>query len=240
MRAGRFVNCKARNPAARIVKERAGPLITGMGKKSWLWLEWALAFGVVPPAIALWLPRAGWIPVLWLAALAAGWRLRAAGGNSGRPMARQVQSSDLRRIGVRALAATAALILLVLLWMPQKLFDFPRERTGVWLAVMALYPLASVYPQELICRRWFFERYTVLFGEGRGLVAASALSFGWLHIVFINPVAVVLASIGGWLFAETYGRSRSLRLVCLEHAFYGDLIFTVGLGTFFYHGAVRL
>ncbi len=48
-----------------------------------------------------------------------------------------------------------------------------------------------------------------------------------------------LDSRGGWLFADTYRQSRSLWLVCLEHALYGDLIFTIGLGTFFYHGAVR-
>jgi len=44
---------------------------------------------------------------------------------------------------------------------------------------------------------------------------------------------------GGWLFGGTYRRSRSLGLVCLEHALYGDLIFTVGLGQYFFHGALH-
>jgi len=212
-----------------------------MRKKTWLWLEWALAFGLLPAAIAAWLPPAGWIPVLWLAAAGAAWQLRrkTAAGRLQPQIGWPGEKSELRRLGLRALAVTVALILLVRFSMPQRLFDFPRERTVLWLAVVVLYPLASVVPQELICRRWFFERYGALFGEGRILVAASALSFGWLHIVFKNPVAVGLASAGGWLFAETYRQSRSLRLVCLEHALYGDLIFTIGLGTFFYHGAVR-
>jgi len=184
---------------------------------------------------------AGWIPVLWLAALGAAWQLRrkTAAGKLQPQIGWPGEKSELRRLGLRALGVTAALVSLVLLWVPQRLFDFPRERTVLWLAVVVLYPLLSVYPQELICRRWFFDRYALLFGEGRIMVAASALSFGWLHIVFKNPVAVALASVGGWLFAETYRRNRSLRLVCLEHALYGDLIFTIGLGAFFYHGAVR-
>jgi len=212
-----------------------------MRKKTWLWLEWALAFGLLPAAIAAWLPPAGWIPVLWLAALGVAWQLRrnAPAEKPRRPVGRWGGSADFARLGLRALAVTLALVLLVRFSMPQRLFDFPRERTVLWLAVVVLYPLASVVPQELICRRWFFERYAILFGDGPGLIAASALSFGWLHIVFKNPVAVGLASAGGWLFADTYRQSRSLRLVCLEHALYGDLIFTVGLGTFFYHGAVR-
>jgi hypothetical protein len=203
-----------------------------------LWLEWGLAFGLLPLAIAAWLPRAGWIPVLWLAAVAAAWRLRRERiDRSTEP--RRNRSADLRRIGRRALAVAVAFAALVTIWLPQKLINFPRERTGLWLAVMVLYPLASVYPQELLCRRWFFWRYAALFGDGKGLIAASALSFGWLHIVLKNPVAIILSSVGGWLFADTYRRGRSLRLVCLEHAVYGDLLFTIGLGQFFFHGVVK-
>jgi uncharacterized protein len=43
--------------------------------------------------------------------------------------------------------------------------------------------------------------------------------------------------IGGVLFANDYSRHRSLTLTCFEHSLYGCLIFTVGLGRFFYTGA---
>ena len=46
-----------------------------------------------------------------------------------------------------------------------------------------------------------------------------------------------MTAAGGWLFARDYARHRSLTLVCLEHAAYGCVIFTVGLGRFFYSGA---
>jgi membrane protease YdiL (CAAX protease family) len=61
----------------------------------------------------------------------------------------------------------------------------------------------------------------------------SALIFAWMHLIFRNPLAVILTLVGGWFFAQTYARTRSLRLVCLEHALYGNLIFTIGLGEYF-------
>jgi membrane protease YdiL (CAAX protease family) len=49
----------------------------------------------------------------------------------------------------------------------------------------------------------------------------------------------VLCLIGGLLFALTYQHSGSLLLTCLDHALFGNFIFTVGLGQFFYHGSRR-
>jgi membrane protease YdiL (CAAX protease family) len=86
-------------------------------------------------------------------------------------------------------------------------------------------------------RAFFFHRYRRLFGEGGRMVLASALAFGFVHIIFGHWISVVLSTAGGLLFAATYARSRSLLLTSLEHAFFGDLIFTIGLGQFFYHGA---
>ncbi|MEU4707697.1 hypothetical protein AB0G00_14815 [Nocardia salmonicida] len=41
----------------------------------------------------------------------------------------------------------------------------------------------------------------------------------------------------GVLFATRYQRTRSLLTTSVEHALYGILMFTIGLGDFFYHGA---
>jgi hypothetical protein len=46
-----------------------------------------------------------------------------------------------------------------------------------------------------------------------------------------------MTTAGGLLFARDYARHRSLSLTCLEHSLYGCLIFTIGLGRFFYTGA---
>jgi membrane protease YdiL (CAAX protease family) len=119
---------------------------------------------------------------------------------------------------------------------PELLFSFVKKSPGFWALVMVLYPLLSVYPQELIFRGYFFHRYHALFGAGWTMIAASALAFGFVHIALGNWLSVVLSTIGGFLFALTYQQSGSLLLACVEHAFFGNFIFTIGLGQFFYHG----
>jgi hypothetical protein len=66
-------------------------------------------------------------------------------------------------------------------------------------------------------------------------VMASGLLFGWAHIVVHNRGAILLATVGGLMFASTYERRRSTLLVSIEHGLYGDFIFTVGLGGLFYN-----
>jgi len=119
---------------------------------------------------------------------------------------------------------------------PGLFLSLPRLHPVFWVVIMVLYPLLSVWPQEVIFRRFLFHRYTKIFGP-RGVVAASALAFGFAHIIFLNWIAVSLTTAGGVMFARNYARERSLWLVCLEHALYGCLVFTIGLGRFFYTGA---
>jgi uncharacterized protein len=125
----------------------------------------------------------------------------------------------------------------VLLTQPSSFLILPRTNPGLWALIMVGYPLASVYPQELLFRAFVFERYAPLFGDGYVMVAASAAAFGFVHIAFGNWVAVVLSAAGGVIFANRYRRTRSLLAVGVEHSLYGLLMFTVGLGQYFYHGA---
>jgi uncharacterized protein len=125
----------------------------------------------------------------------------------------------------------------VLLTEPSTFLILPREEIELWAVIMVGYPLASVYPQEVLFRAFIFQRYRPVFGNGYLMVAASAAAFGFVHIAFGNWVAVVLSAAGGWIFAARYRRTRSLLTVGVEHALYGLLMFTVGLGQYFYHGA---
>lgn len=122
---------------------------------------------------------------------------------------------------------------------PDLLFSFPRREPRWWLVVMVLYPLLSVYPQEIIFRTFFFHRYRPLFGSTTVLVAASALVFGLAHLFFGNWVAPVLTTLGGWLFARTYERSESTLQAVVEHGLWGDFLFTIGLGWYFWGGSIR-
>src|SRR5262249_14321435 len=149
-------------------------------------------------------------------------------------------SHELRRVLVTFVIAAPLLVLLAWWLRPDNLFAFPRQRTYLWLLVMLLYPLISVYPQEIIFRAFFFQRYRVLFGDGAGIIVAGAVAFGWAHIIFQNWVAILLTFAGGVLFARTYQHTRSLLFVAAEHALYGCFLFTVGYGHYLVDGTLRM
>ena len=109
----------------------------------------------------------------------------------------------------------------------------------MWAAVCLLYPLLSVYPQEIMFRTFFFHRYSDLFRRPSVAIAVNAVLFGWAHVIVHNTMAMLLTTVGGLLFASSYARSRSTLLVAVEHALYGDFVFSVGIGGMFVNG-VRL
>ena len=148
------------------------------------------------------------------------------------------EQRQLKRVLRRFLLCGFALVVATMALFPEKLFAFPRAMPIEWVLLLATYPVLSVYPQELLYRAFFLKRYAELFPNGRGLWLGSTLAFAWLHVIFRNPLAIALTLVGGWFFAQTYGRTQSMRLVCLEHTLYGSLIFSVGLGEFFLQNAL--
>jgi CAAX protease family protein len=138
---------------------------------------------------------------------------------------------------LRDVVFLALLGLAVRIFAPQLLFSLVKRAPLLWAAILLLYPLLSVYPQELLYRAFFFHRYQPLFGSGWTMLLASAFAFGFVHIILGNWLAVGLCVIGGLLFSLTYQHSGSLLLTCLDHALFGNFIFTIGLGQFFYHGS---
>lgn len=195
-------------------------------------IEWAVLYLGGPLAI-LGLRRGGILfLILWIGALLA-W----AGTRSRPPLPRPVLRHELRGIALRfALLAPLITLATWALW-PELFLSLPRQRPLFWALIMVLYPLLSVWPQEMLYRSLMFHRYRTLFGSDRALILASAAAFGFAHVIFLNWIAVAMTAAGGLLFARDYARHRSLPLTCLEHSLYGCLIFTVGLGRFFYTGA---
>lgn len=206
-------------------------------------LELMITFVIAPLVIGVWVTPGWWIPVLWALAVAAWlallWQKKVRPSGFWSPIDWKGGRLERRRILTRFLVLSLGLVGFVALHSPERLFSFPREEPLVWAAVMVLYPLLSVYPQELLYRRYFFHRYERLFVSDTWLVLGSAVLFGWMHLLFRNWVALAATMIGGWIFADTYRRTGSLRLTCVEHALYGNVIFTIGLGDYFYHGGVK-
>lgn len=120
---------------------------------------------------------------------------------------------------------------------PSGFLSFPRRAPRLWLTIMVLYPIMSVLAQEFVYRTFFFHRYGPLFGDRRWTaIITNAALFGFAHIIFENWIAVVGTFFTGLLFAYRYDVTRSLWAVWLEHSLYGCLVFTVGLGRFFFTG----
>ena len=71
------------------------------------------------------------------------------------------------------------------------------------------------------------------------MIAANAMVFGLGHFIFGNWAAIGLTSISGVLFEWRYQKSGSLVRTGLEHALFGDFIFTIGIGQFLYDLAWR-
>ena len=106
---------------------------------------------------------------------------------------------------------------------------------------MAFYPMISVTTQELVYRVFLFHRYAPPLNGARWLtIAVNATLFATMHAILFASrgasshwEAVTISFIGGLIFAYRFARTRSFFAVWLEHALYGDLIFTIGLRRFF-------
>lgn len=125
--------------------------------------------------------------------------------------------------------------------LPGKFLNFPLQRPQTWERIMLLYPLLSVPVQELVYRTFFFHRYGPLFGSSRGaMILTNGVLFGFAHIVFGNDIAIFGSMVIGTLLAYRYESTRSFWAVWLEHTLWGWLVFTVGLGHFFFTGVSNM
>jgi len=125
-----------------------------------------------------------------------------------------------------------ALITIIFVYITNKtlLFSVLINKPLLWIFILFIYSFLSVYPQELIYRTLYFQRYDCLFKNKYSLIFVNALLFSLAHIFFKNSLVLLLTFIGGLLFAWTYFKTKSTLLVSIEHAVYGCWLFTVGMG----------
>jgi len=128
--------------------------------------------------------------------------------------------------------ATIALLTTLFVWITNKdaLFHVLLNNMLLWVVILFIYIVLSVYPQEVVYRTFFFKRYADFFQDKRLLILVNALVFSLGHIFFRNALVLVLTFLGGLLFAITYYKTKSTLLVSIEHAIYGCWLFTVGMG----------
>ena len=145
----------------------------------------------------------------------------------------------LIRIIIRWIFASLILLIITFYFFNEKFFIIQNNKPEILWKIMILYPIFSALPQEFIFCKFFFYRYKKIFKSDNNLVISSALFFAITHILFLNFIAPILSFIGGLLFANTYNKHRSLFLVSLEHGLYGNTLFFIGLGWYFWGGSIN-
>lgn len=219
----------------------AGINVSGRVRSVYLGLEFVALFIVFPSLYHCFCPiLIHPIPAVWCLAAVCAWLLRRDGRFApGRFWGALPGKKQILMAIARFALAAVLLGLFVMVFEPERLLDYPKKSPVPWLAFILLYPVISAVPQGIVFRAFIFHRYRDLFGNGRAMIAASGLVFCYAHIIYRNPIALLLTLGGGLIFAHSYAKSRSLLFSSMEHALYGNFVFTIGLGYYIYSGAVR-
>jgi membrane protease YdiL (CAAX protease family) len=207
--------------------------------RSALLVEFLVLYVALPLAYRFSPVRIPALPVLWAVAGYALWRLLA-DARFDRTKLWNAAEFHGRLVPILATFVLVALLIWIGVrrFAPQLAWGFVRSSPAFWAVVMVAYPIVSVYPQGVLYRAFFFERYGELFPGKWPMIVASAAAFAFLHIIFRNWLAMALTFAGGLLFASRYADTGSLAVSGFEHALYGCWLFTVGLGRYFYHGTI--
>ncbi len=203
-------------------------------KKFWLKIEWGAIF-VLIPLLMLLFPHAMTPVQVLLGVLAYIFYLYTRHAKLRKKPIFVFSFSHHRLLGEiynRLVISIILLSLIILIYDDSLLFNLLINKPDLWVLLLVIYPIFSVFPQEIIYRSFFFARYKKIFRHSR-LIWMSALSFSFAHIIFLNFFAVFFTFVGGLFFALSYGRTRSLFLVVAEHSIYGIFLYTIGYGEFF-------
>lgn len=215
---------------------RAGGGAAGLARVR-LWAEFALFFIGAPLLIALFLPPRDMFLALF-ALTAVGlvllWRTP---GFRWSQLWRGWRHLEWRPIAALA-AATFAASVAILALAGRPMFELPRLRPDFWLLILLLYPLLSALPQELLFRALFFRRYRSLLPPGAAALVVNAACFSLAHLMYWSWIVAAMTFAGGLAFGWAYGRRGGFPLALALHAVAGQVLFTVGMGAYFYSGNV--
>jgi hypothetical protein len=156
-------------------------------------IEAFVLFALIPGLLASRLVRVPLLPMLWAASAYCFWRLRLDAGFNLRSLCEARAAPGEWRRMLLTFTLVAGLLTTLVGWRsPGLLFSFPLRRPWNWALLLGLYPPLSVFPQEVIYRAFFFNRYQFLFGNGKWLLLGSSFAFGITHLAFHNWIAVAL------------------------------------------------
>ncbi|MGY5355580.1 CPBP family intramembrane glutamic endopeptidase [Wenyingzhuangia sp. IMCC45467] len=131
---------------------------------------------------------------------------------------------------IRLLLVILASTTYVLITNKETLFISISTQPILWIEMIFIYTVFSVIPQEYIYRVFYIYRYEHLFKSNWSFNLANALVFSLGHLMFNSSLVLIITLIGGFLFMNTYQKTKSMFWVSVEHLIYGGWLFTVGMG----------
>ena len=126
------------------------------------------------------------------------------------------------------------LFISVIVFIPDKLLNLPRNNIAIWVRICIFYPIFSAYSQEIIFRTFLFRRYRKLFSRPAYFILASGICFGFAHILYFNWISVGLSMVLGFYLSSIYLKTKSVLFTTLIHSILGNFVFTIGLGEYFW------
>ena len=192
-------------------------------------LEFILLFFVLPIGLALPLPitlklTAVGISILYVIVIFIKKK------NFSRMKLREPNIIYVFRVAFLAILLFVAGIFIVKMYQPELLFNPVKQQPLFWLTILFVYTFLSVLPQEIIYRKFFLERYYILFDGRRMLYLFNIICFSICHLFLHNVLVLILTAVGGCFFLYTYEKEKNIWWTSLEHALYGNIIFTLGIG----------
>lgn len=193
----------------------------------------------LPVVMAIAVPPGRMFPVLFAFTALGAVLLHRTPGFRWADLVRGLDRIDWRLVAAFAVATALCGSAVVLALAPGAFLMLPREQPGLLLAILLLYPVLSALPQELIFRPLFFRRYGAVLPPGQQALALNAAVFSLAHLMYWNGPAIVMTFAGGLVFAHAYERQGNFPLAVILHGVAGGILFTLGLGIFFYSGVVE-
>jgi len=145
-----------------------------------------------------------------------------------------IPQATLVRNGIVLLMCLLLMLGYTAIFEPDQLFNLPRANPWIFLAMCIFYPVFSAFGQEVIYRTFLFRRYGSIFPERWQFILASGITFSFVHIVYYDPVSMILTLIGGIYLAGVYWKTRSVLFTAVLHGMLGIMVFGVGLGQYFW------
>lgn len=200
-------------------------------------IEFAALYVAAPLMIALFMPGDllfEALGVLMVAGLLLLWRT---GGFDWRGLVRGWGRVPWLRVVVFGLCVGVIAWTIMQFTRPDYIRPLTIERLRFLGLIWVLYPLLSALPQELIFRPLFFHRYASLFRDERTALLVNAAVFSFAHLMYWSWVVAIMTFVGGWIFARSY-LQRGFPSAWVLHAIAGNMLFTMGMGAYFYSGNV--